>query len=166
MHNVNILTIHKEPNYGAVLQAYALYKTIENLGHVPYIINLDMDYSRFPYSLKYRVLLGLHKWMKGYSHCFALAERFSRKHCPNQIGNFHTTAELESYPWNKDDYYLIGSDQVWNPGITQNLRTASEERCKKQVCIRGQFRQHQGRGEKKIRIGYESPLFIQENCSS
>ena len=43
MHNVNILTIHKEPNYGAVLQAYALYKTIENLGHVPYIINLDRD---------------------------------------------------------------------------------------------------------------------------
>ena len=85
MHNVNILTIHKEPNYGAVLQAYALYKTIENLGHVPYIINLDMDYRRFPYSLKYRVLLGLHKWMKGYSHCFAQAERFSRKHCPNQI---------------------------------------------------------------------------------
>ena len=30
----------------------------------------------------------------------------------------------ESYPWNKGDYYLIGSDQVWNPGITQNLRTA------------------------------------------
>ena len=112
--NINILTIHKEPNYGAVLQAYALYKTIENLGHVPYIINLDMDYRRFPYNLKYRVLFGLHKWMKGYSYCFALAERFSRKHCPNQIGNFHTTAELESYPWNKDDYYLIGSDQVWN----------------------------------------------------
>ena len=90
MHNVNILTIHKEPNYGAVLQAYALYKTIENLGHVPYIINLDMDYRRFPYSLKYRVLLGLHKWMKGYSHCFALAERFSHKYCPNQGGNFHS----------------------------------------------------------------------------
>lgn len=44
MHNVNILTIHKEPNYGAVLQAYALYKTIENLGHVPYIIIWNMDY--------------------------------------------------------------------------------------------------------------------------
>ena len=52
MHNVNILTIHKEPNYGAVLQAYALYKTIENLGHVPYIIILDMVYRRFPLSLK------------------------------------------------------------------------------------------------------------------
>ncbi len=122
--NVNILTIHKEPNYGAVLQAYALYKTIENLGYTPHIINLSMDYRRFPYSLKYRVLLGLHKWIKGYSHCFAQAEQFSKLHCPNQIGNFHTTAELESYPWNEDDYYLIGSDQVWNPEITQNLRTA------------------------------------------
>lgn len=124
MHNVNILTIHKEPNYGAVLQAYALYKTIENLGHVPHIINLSMDYRRLPYNFKYRALLGLHKWIKGYSHCFAQAEQFSKRHCPNQIGNFHTMAELESYPWNKDDYYLIGSDQVWNPEITQNLRAA------------------------------------------
>lgn len=124
MKNVNILTIHKEPNYGAVLQAYALYRTIENLGHIPHIINLSMEYRHFPYSFKYRVLLGLHKWMKGYSHCFALAKQFSKRHCPNQIGNFHTATELESYPWNKDDYYLIGSDQVWNPEITQNLRTA------------------------------------------
>jgi len=124
MKNVNILTIHKEPNYGAVLQAYALYKTIENLGHVPHVINLSMDYRRFPYSFKYKVLLGLHKWTKGYFHCFALAEQFSKQYCPNQIGNFHTMAELKLYPWNKDDYYLIGSDQVWNPEITQNLRTA------------------------------------------
>lgn len=124
MKNVNILTIHKEPNYGAVLQAYSLYKTIENLGHVPHIINLSMDYRHFPYNFKYRALLGLHQWMKGYSHCYAQAEQFSKRHCPNQIGNFHTTTELESYPWNKDDYYLIGSDQVWNPEITQNLRTA------------------------------------------
>lgn len=124
MKNINILTIHKEPNYGAVLQAYALYKTIENLGCVPRIINLSMDYRHFPYNIKYRVLFGLHKWLKGYSHCFAQAEQFSKQHCPNQIGNFHTTAELESYHWNGDDYYLIGSDQVWNPEITQNLRTA------------------------------------------
>lgn len=124
MKNINILTIHKEPNYGAVLQAYALYKTIENLGHVPHIINLSMDYRCLPYNFKYRILLGLHKWIKGYSHCFAQAEQFSKQHCPNQIGNFHTMAELESYPWNKDDYYLIGSDQVWNPEITQNLRAA------------------------------------------
>lgn len=124
MKNVNILTIHKEPNYGAILQAYALYKTIEHLGHIPHLINLSMKYRRFPYNVKYRILLSLHNWFKGYSHCYTLAKCFSKCHCPNQIGDFHTIAELESYPWNKEDYYLIGSDQVWNPGITQNLRTA------------------------------------------
>lgn len=124
MKNVNILTIHKEPNYGALLQAYALYKTIERLGHVPHIINLSMEYRRFPYNVKYKTLLSVHKWLKGYSHCYALAEQFSKRHCPHQIGDFHTMAELASYPWKKNDYYLIGSDQVWNPEITQNLRTA------------------------------------------
>lgn len=124
MKNVNILTIHKEPNYGAVLQAYALYKVIERLGHIPYIINLSMDYRHFPYNFKYRALLPLYKWIKGYSYCFDLAEKFSKRYCPNQIGNFHSMAELRAYHWNENDYYIIGSDQVWNPEITQNLRTA------------------------------------------
>lgn len=124
MKDVNILTIHKEPNYGAVLQAYALYKAVESLGHIPHIINLSMDYRRFPYNFKYRILLPLYNWMKGYSYCFSMAEKFSKRYCPNQIGNFHSMTELSTYPWNSKDYFLIGSDQVWNPDITQNLRTA------------------------------------------
>jgi len=70
MYDVNILTIHKEPNYGAVLQAYALYKTIEQLEYNSRIINLNMDYRRFPYTFKYRLLLPMYKWLKGYGHCF------------------------------------------------------------------------------------------------
>ncbi len=124
MRNVNILTIHKEPNYGAVLQAYALYRTIERLGHNPRIINLSMDYRRFPYTLKYRLLLPVYKRLKGYDYCFSMAEKFSREHCPCQIGDFYTMKELAAFSWDKDDYYLIGSDQVWNPDITQNLRSA------------------------------------------
>ena len=124
MKNVNILTIHKEPNYGAVLQAYALYKVVKLLGHNPRIINLSMEYRHFPYNLKYRTMLSLHKWIKGYSRCYGIAEAFSKRYCPNQIGNFHTLGELESYNWDIDDYYLIGSDQVWNPAITQKLSNA------------------------------------------
>lgn len=124
MKNVNILTIHKEPNYGAVLQAYALYKVIKSLGHNPRIINLSMEYRHFPYNLKYRAMLSLHKWIKGYSRCYGIAEAFSKRYCPNQIGDFHTLAELKSFNWDKDDYYFIGSDQVWNPTITQKLSDA------------------------------------------
>lgn len=124
MKNVNILTIHKEPNYGAVLQAYALYKAVERLGHSPRLINLSLDYRTHPYTLVYRTLLPLYRRFKGYDYCFGLAEKFSKLHCPNQIGDFHTMEDLRNYPWNKEDYYLIGSDQVWNPTITQNLKTA------------------------------------------
>lgn len=122
--NVNILTIHKEPNYGAVLQAYALYKTIENLGYIPHIINLDLSYRHLSYNWINKTILSMYKWVKGYSHCFALAEKFSKQHCPNQIGNFHTFKDLVYYPWKEEDFYLLGSDQVWNPEITQNLQNA------------------------------------------
>ena len=47
---VYIITIHKEPNYGAVLQAFALYKVIERLGAESYLINLSMDYRKLPYT--------------------------------------------------------------------------------------------------------------------
>ena len=124
MRNVNILTIHKEPNYGAVMQAYALYHTVEMLGYTPRIINLSMDYRCYPYNLKYKIALHVYRYLKGYSHCFRIAENFNKRYCPNQIGNFHTMQELEAYPWNKNDCYLIGSDQVWNPEITRNLSNA------------------------------------------
>lgn len=124
MKTVNILTIHKEPNYGAVLQAYALYKTIEIMGHRPQMINLSMDFRTRTYSLKNRMLLPIYRWVKGYSHCFQIAKSFSKRHCPNQIGDFHTFEEMEKYQWNKEDYYLIGSDQVWNPQITSKLSSA------------------------------------------
>lgn len=124
MRNVNILTIHKEPNYGAVLQAYALYRAVEDLGHCPHMINLSMDFRSRPYNIRNRAALYVYKRLKGYSRCFEIAEQFSRRHCPNQIGDFHTLEELMAYPWCKEDYYLIGSDQVWNPGITNKLSKA------------------------------------------
>lgn len=118
MSFINILTIHKEPNYGACLQAYALYKKIEELGGHPRMIDLSIDYRHHKYSLLNKILIPVNNWLKGYQHCYDIAEEFSRKYCPNQIGNFHTLHEMESYSWNNDDAYIIGSDQVWNPSIT------------------------------------------------
>ena len=118
MRNINILTIQKEPNYGACLQAYALYRKIEELGGHPRMINLSLDYRHHNHNLLNRILIPVNKWLKGYQHCYDIAEEFSRKYCPNQIGSFHTLHEMESYSWNNDDAYIIGSDQVWNPSIT------------------------------------------------
>lgn len=124
MKKINILTIHKEPNYGAMLQAYALYRTVEKLGCSPRMINLSMDFRSLDYNLKNRFVLPIYRMLKGYSHCFRLAEKFSKEHCPCQTRKFYTLEELEKYKWNENDTFLIGSDQVWNPEITGRLSNA------------------------------------------
>lgn len=122
--NVNIITIHNEPNYGALLQAYALYHITETLGYSPRMINLGMQFRKHPYNMPYRILIGIHNWLKGYNHCYQIAQNFCRKNEPRLLGNFQTVEQLRDYPWDRDDIYLVGSDQVWNPFITGNLQPA------------------------------------------
>lgn len=117
----NILTIHKEPNYGACLQAYALYHALETLGCEARMINLSLDYRGRDYSLKNRLLMPLYRVLKGYDYCFRKAEAFSRKHTACRTANFNTPGQLEAFHWDADDAFIIGSDQVWNPSITQRL---------------------------------------------
>ena len=99
---VYILTIHKEPNYGAILQAYALYKKVESLGYTPKFINLKLDHRRVKKSLMNRITMQLYRFAKGYSRCYG----------------------IDKQEWNKDDMFIIGSDQVWNPSITGHLKHA------------------------------------------
>ena len=121
---VYILTIHKEPNYGAILQAYALYKKIESFGFTPKFINLKLDHRRVKHSLINRIAMHLYRFAKGYTHCYNVADRFINKHCPNQTKNFYTFEELKKQKWSKNDIFIIGSDQVWNPSITGKLKHA------------------------------------------
>jgi len=121
---VYILTIHKEPNYGAILQAYALYKKIESLGYTPKFINLKLDHRRVKKNLVNRITMLLYRFSKGYSRCYGIADKFINQHCPNQTKDFYTFEELNKQEWNKDDIFIIGSDQVWNPSITGRLKYA------------------------------------------
>ena len=100
---VYILTIHKEPNYGAILQAYALYKKIESLGYTPKFINLKLDHRRVKKNLVNRITMLLYRFSKGYSRCYSIADKFINQHCPNQTKDLYTFEELNKQEWNKDD---------------------------------------------------------------
>lgn len=121
---VNILTVINEPNYGACLQGYALYEMIRRLGHSPRMINLSMNYRNRPYSIINRLAIPIYYRLKGYSHCYNMAKEFTNKYMPRQTKEFHSMEELTAHEWNEDEYYIIGSDQVWNYAITQNLSLA------------------------------------------
>ena len=63
--NIGILTFHRAHNYGAVLQCYALKKTLEKMGHDVQVIDYRQEYTEKIYktfSIKYfgeQVLLSL-----------------------------------------------------------------------------------------------------------
>ena len=117
--NIGLLTFHKSINYGSVLQAWALTKTIskkynvEVIDYKPnqyeYLYNLYRSWNtinNFKYNLK---RIPLRKAIKNQSYLF---KKFREEQLPlSQI-------EYNSANANKvADYYnaiVVGSDQVWN----------------------------------------------------
>lgn len=109
---VSILTYHWEDNYGATLQAYATYKAIEKLGHIPEFIDLRLPYNP---SLKSRIVFGLKRWR---------FNEFRHKYFINRTNNTYWSVEQLRKDPPKSDCYLVGSDQTWNPQIGKALLPA------------------------------------------
>lgn len=105
---INILTFHKALNYGAVMQAYALSQVCRNLGFEVKMVNLE--WSDF---LLLRIKKAWHFW------------RFRMKYLPPNTAG--VIKRLEDFYSNKDliaDYWIVGSDQVWNLDITGEMYPA------------------------------------------
>lgn len=136
MKFVNILTIHNEPNYGALLQAYGLYKVIENLGYNPRIIDLHMTFRARPKNFINSLLIKANNLRKGYNYCLDIANEFVKKHEAVRTCSFFSYKELYEFPWDKDDIYIIGSDQVWNPSITNLLKDCYTFKFLPEDCLK------------------------------
>lgn len=120
---VGIVTFQRADNYGAMLQCYALYKTIVDLncdvevidyrnpvierGYVG-IPRLRKNFIKWTIEILYR---SLHKRKHRLFEEFRKKISFSRSFSRNDIKN-----EGLNY-----DVIIVGSDQVWNPLITKYL---------------------------------------------
>ena len=103
---IGIATFHYADNFGAILQAYALRKTINDFNNCEAeIINyVPDDYCYRAYSKKeYDELTNKRSKI----------ENFLRKECGI---NSRMINEISG---NKYDYYISGSDQVWNMDIPE-----------------------------------------------
>lgn len=110
MSRVGILTFHQADNYGAVLQAYGLAKTIEGLGHGVVVIDYRPEAARRHYGrrppLRHPVSLVA---------TYQLRRRFSqfRERCLPLSEVYLTEGDLRRRPPDVD-YVVCGSDQIWN----------------------------------------------------
>ena len=115
---VGILTVHRLPNFGSVLQTYALYKTINSLGH-------DCEIIDYLYPNEWHVKKGC--WHPKKDPLKRRVARYLGLRPKNylQLMNefvFSTMKMSKQYPTFESihcnppiyDIYISGSDQLWN----------------------------------------------------
>jgi len=115
---IGILTFHYSNNYGALLQTYALSKTLYSLGYEPIIIN------RVPKKEKERNPFGLNikkKIVQKANHYFQKSfDKFRKKFLQNITSIINRNEDLGSIV-NNMDAVIVGSDQVWRIEYTKGL---------------------------------------------
>ena len=113
------LTFHASHNYGSVLQAYALSRQLQLLGHEPEIINLRPQTQKDAYKIIRDNDKGIHRVF----HCmiypwlrrrFNEYERFITTILPITQEEYHSTEELRECHF-RYDAFVCGGDQIWNP---------------------------------------------------
>lgn len=107
---IAILTFHSAKSYGAVLQAFALCEILRSRGFKVRIINLR------PPLITGALSLNPVRWLS-LVH-FNNFERSYFKYFPTV---YRTSQELKENP-PIADYYIVGSDQVWNTEITNEYQ--------------------------------------------
>lgn len=128
---VAIMTFHVAHNYGAMLQAYALQKAICKLGFDCEVLDYRFKYidqwsgmrSRHDLEEEYGIIGGnlrfLHRYVKGYyrniSPIRRKFNRFMRKDIKLSKKVYFTPDSLQNA---KYDVVVFGSDQIWNPELT------------------------------------------------
>lgn len=107
--NIGIITHHYTANYGAVLQAYALSRFLQSLGHKVSII----DYR--PWQLKTSYVLWDSKWDSLVPRLQSRYRfhQFAVEHLTLTPQTYFTRSAIQKHP-PKMDAYICGSDRIWN----------------------------------------------------
>lgn len=122
---IGILTFHRAHNYGAVLQAYALQTHLKQMGHEAEIIDYRPAYIENAYSF-WPTLTGksLFRKIKSLIYFGLVAyKKLKRWRVFEEFINnrFCLSKKIYKAPFNENfdyDVYVLGSDQIWNPKIT------------------------------------------------
>lgn len=110
MKKVGIVTITGEANYGNSLQNYAVEQVLKDLG-------LEAKTIRYPYKDKLSVKNNLKKAVKAVIGK-GDSKQMKRRACFNDFNNKYLNF-VDIGETNNFDYFVCGSDQIWNPKIFQ-----------------------------------------------
>lgn len=110
---VSLLTIWREPNLGASLQAYATVRVLTDMGHNVEIVDFRLRRKAKRKGIISMLKGALHMCTPYYIKNMLFWYRFK------QTRRYTDAEDLCNNP-PIADLYLLGSDQVWNPDITKD----------------------------------------------
>ena len=125
MKQAGILTIHTAHNYGAVLQAYALKKVVNDMGCNCKFINYQSPAQISQYSILNTESFDLKALIKFSQNCFhikqlkirrALFNKFINTYLDGSDKRLKTIEEVQKTAAGLDAI-IVGSDQVWNVNL-------------------------------------------------
>lgn len=137
MKKALILTLYDNANYGNRWQNYAVQETLRKMGLEVSTVALVPSLMKFRLRFYYDLGKGILK--QPFNLRRAKAHKFNKKYntiIPCKIDKF-PSKKLSSF-----DYYVVGSDQVWNPNLDatnrQNYFLSFCER-KRRICLAPSF---------------------------
>ena len=125
MKNIGIITYHKAYNYGSILQSFALNKYLRENGFHVETIDFQTQKQKQIYEI-FENNISVLSVLRNIQSLFELRKLETKKNrfdmfllnnIPLSKSIFYTTEELAKKNFNYD-YYISGSDQIWNPNCT------------------------------------------------
>ena len=124
MLKVKMLTFHNAENYGATLQAYALKETLKKLGTNPSYVNYENKAILADYKL-----IRTNSLKSFFSSLWYLPRNLKRKLSFKSFSGVYLDGNSKLYKnlsqieqdIQVGDVFVAGSDQIWNPELTDGL---------------------------------------------
>ena len=110
---IGILTVPFNNNYGGFLQAFALKRVLESMGHKVMIINRRPNSVVTLRSKLGDILRGLHLLEDKQKKLSKYTKQFQKKYLYPYTKKYYSSQELRECVKYKFDAVIVGSDQVW-----------------------------------------------------
>lgn len=131
MKTVGILTFHRSRSYGASLQAYATLKALQKIGCDAEFIDYTNAFEQRMHKPRGNRLERLYRYIRWVIKSTLLRDAYWKQRAFGNIDSFYEGHISKQEYCNHHalmnahyDVMLAGSDQIWNPEITNGLDTA------------------------------------------
>lgn len=120
-----IITFQETNNYGAILQSYALQKSIKKLGHEVEVIDYKCNYIRKPYHISNLKKKGITSYLFGVIGYICYMPRTKNAKIFRKYMKYSKPYVLDNIKEANKEYdtFITGSDQVWNYKLTNSDNT-------------------------------------------